>query len=100
MQPTKRLTSPCVKKVLFTDSQGRKIVFAPCNKIEKYAKGIQPILNLIGHPEAFVSSLSTVYDFDINDKRMEKLKKIMKSAKQTTFIWQLAQNYLKINKKD
>ena len=82
----------------------KKITFAEQDKIEQYSREVDAILDLIGHPEAFVTDLSTVFDFmpayDDNGDIADEYKNVMILARLTStvgrevlgsdYIWQLA----------
>lgn len=59
------------------DPLGKKIRQAPREKVEKYESLIAEILEVLGHPEAWVSDLSTIGDFDLTPGELEVASQIL-----------------------
>jgi hypothetical protein len=76
-------------KLIATDPMGRKIYMGPENKLEKInGIKIMKVLEAVGHPEAFVTDLSTVSDFDIDPKIVSK--KLGFKVQEKDCIWEVA----------
>lgn len=63
---------------MMIDPQGRKIEYAPQIGVEQYEDIAQDFLeHVVEHPEAWISDLSSVYDFeyDTKEEAWERIKK-------------------------
>ena len=57
----------------FTDYEGRKIVAASTEYVDKNASKMAKLLQMIGHPEAWVSDESDLGDFMLDTWELEQL---------------------------
>jgi hypothetical protein len=48
--------------------KGKKVALAPQDKVEGYRCELEEILEVIGHPEALITDLSTLSDFFTGDR--------------------------------
>ena len=59
------------------DREGRKIRMAPWERVKKYEKIIAEILEVLGYPEALVTDLSTISNFDLSPGELEGASQIL-----------------------
>jgi hypothetical protein len=79
------------KKPLAIDPQGRKIYMAPQSKVSRYGLFMPYVLRTLHHPEAFVTDLSSVYDFDPSPKVIKTLRTMSKyRVDEDTKLWVIA----------
>jgi hypothetical protein len=57
--------------------RGKKIVFAPQDKIRDLRPWVEQVLKAIGHPEAWVSNQSCVGDFGPDDEEMAQIQEAL-----------------------
>jgi hypothetical protein len=76
-------------KFLATDPMGRKVYMASESKMSKIDKDkIMKVLEAVEHPEAFVTDLSTIYDFDIDPTIVSR--RLGFKVKENDYIWKVA----------
>ncbi len=82
---------------------GKKIMFCSENEINKRKDYVQVVLEILGHPEAWVSDLSSVGDFvcflDTKKERNTRLRKFSKAlgfkVEEKDLIWEVAKRLQK-----
>lgn len=71
-----------------------KIVLAEQDNIDKHAEGVEEVLQLLEHPIALVTDLSTVYDFYPSAAVMRALgNRFKRIVHVSEHIWQLAKEW-------
>jgi len=78
----------------------KKITFASSDKIEHLSKYVDKVLEILKHPEAFVSDRSTIWDFSpvFSDNKQkqkwlsEMSEKFQMPISTKDYIWEIAEN--------
>jgi len=72
----------------------KKFEMAPSNKVKKLELWVKQVLKIIGHPDALVTDMSTIWDFidtDENEKFLPKWsKKLGFKISGDDYIWEIA----------
>lgn len=85
---------------------GKKIMFASSREIEKREEYVRKVLKAFGHPEAWVSDMSSVGDFlcylDTKKQQNARLREFAKllgfKVKISDTIWEVAERLQKVEK--
>jgi hypothetical protein len=69
-----------------------KIVIVEQDKVDLYETQVNRLLAALGHPEALVTDLSQVFDFDPDEEAEADLSELMgRTVRPVEYLWQLAQ---------
>jgi len=85
---------------------GKKIMFASEQEVQRLAKYVEKVLKVFGHPEAWVSDLSSVADFlccfSTEKEQSAKLRKFAKAfgfeVEMSDLVWKVAERLQKAEK--
>ena len=57
--------------------KGKPIILAPAVEVERLRPFVDKVLESLGHPEALVTDMSCISDFDLDDDELQAVREML-----------------------